>query len=233
MTFPHSYILLPGHDPKSLEVAANSGADLVVFDFEDMVPMDQKPKARLRVRTWLETEDLDDVEVGVRVNAWDSGVDHVDRTALAGLDLVHVVLPKIESAAQVDTITDALTKAGVGSPLVHVIIETPAAVEAVSDIVAAGPSSLLVGAFDLGKALGVEPDPNTPELLSARQRVADAAKAAGVAALDMPFVDVGNAAGFQAHIEQAWQFGFTGCCAMNASQAAEINARFGTPSTTH
>ncbi len=93
MTHPRSYILLPGHDPNALEIGLRSTADLVIFDFEDMVPDDAKAKARLRVRSWLETEDLDSSAVGVRFNAWQSGGDRTDRAALSSLNLAHVLLP--------------------------------------------------------------------------------------------------------------------------------------------
>ncbi len=78
MAHIRSYTLLPGHDAQALETAQHSAADMVVFDFEDMVPNDAK--ARLRVRSWLETEPFNDKSVVVRLNSWQSGPDQIDRT---------------------------------------------------------------------------------------------------------------------------------------------------------
>ena len=227
MTSLRSYILLPGHDPSSLDIAQHSGADLVVFDFEDMVPKDVKAKARLRVRSWLETEPFDNQAVGVRLNPWMSGQDHVDRAALSGVGLAHVFLPKIESVANLETYRQALSDSNLGSPAVHVIIETPAAVQAIDQIAAARPASLIVGAFDLAKALDVDPDPNTKQILRTRRQTAGTAKRAGIAAFDMPFIHLTDISGFEDHIQQAMHLGFTGCAAMTGDQATRIDTAFG------
>ena len=225
---PHfrSYILLPGHDPDALGAAPHTTANLVFFDFEYMVLKGEKPKARLRVRSWLETEDLDNLEVGVRINAWDTGLGRVDRTALAGTFIVHIVLPKIEKPEDVTAASAALQEAGVGELLLHVIIETPEALEAMADIASTGPSSFLVGAFDLAKALDVEPNPNATDIFHAQQSIAAAAAKAGIAAFDMPFIDQTYLTGFEEHLAQAKYLGFTGCSAVNADQATRINEVF-------
>ena len=222
-----SYILLPGHAPFSIETAQRSLADLIVFDFEDMVPDESKAKARLRVRSWLETEHFNDHDIGVRLNAWQSGPDQIDRTALAGLDLANVLLPKINSALDVEHSRSALHDAGVGTPALHVIVETPEALEGVSNVAEAGVASLVLGAFDLAKSLNVEPNAGVQEILRARRLVAEAAKQAGIAAFDMPYVHLADSAGFDEHLNQAIHLGFTGCCAMNSDQAQRINEAFG------
>jgi len=225
---PHllSYILLPGHDPDALGIAQHTTANLVVFDFEDLVPDGDKPKARLRVRSWLETEDLDGLAIGVRVNPWQSGPDRIDRSALVDLDLAHVVLPKVKTPSDLSEAKVALSEAGVGEPLIHVIIETPDALEAMADIARLGPASFFVGAFDLAKALDVEPNPNTTEIFGARQSIAAAAAKTGIAAYDMPFIHRTDLTGFEEHLAQAKYLGFTGCSAVNADQATRINEVF-------
>lgn len=230
MTHPRSYILLPGHDPGALDTGRHSNADLIVFDFEDMVPDAEKPKARLRVRSWLETETLESASVAVRLNAWLSGPDRTDRSSLSGLDLAAVALPKVENVQELEEAKAALSEAGVSTADVHAIIETPAAVDNLSEIASAGAASLWVGAFDLAKALDVDPDPNGTEIFRARQKIAEAAKQAGIPAFDMPFIDQTDPAGFNDHLGQSKYLGFTGCCAVNADQAARINDVFGTDS---
>ena len=229
MPHPRSYILLPGHDPGALETGQRSKADLFVFDFEDMVPEADKAKARLRVRTWLEMEDLPGQSVAVRFNAWQSGAGRIDLTALAGMNLGHVLIPKIETVADIEHTKAVLAEAGLGAPALHVIIETPDAVQALDEIAATEPASLIVGAFDLAKELGVDPDPNTTEIFKARQQVAEAAKRAGIASFDMPYINQTDLAGFDEHVVQAKYLGFTGCCAMNGNQAVRINAVFEDP----
>ena len=226
MSSLYSYTLLPGHDALALETAQRSKADLIVFDFEDMVPVAAKAKARLRLRSWLETEQFNGQAIAVRLNAWQSGPDQIDRTALAGLDLANVLLPKIETVTDIENSRAALEAAGVGTPALHAIIETPQALEDAANVAKTGVASLVLGAFDLAKALNTEPDANAAEILRARRLVGEAAKQAGIAAFDMPFIHLADSAGLEEHLSQAKHLGFTGCCAMNSDQAQRINDAF-------
>ncbi len=94
------------------------------------------------------------------------------------------------------------------------------------DIAAAQPASLFVGAFDLAKAMNIEPNPNTNEILRARREIAGAAKRVGIASFDMPFIHLTDNSGLDEHIDQSKYLGFTGGAAVNGEQAARINAAF-------
>lgn len=62
--------------------------------------------------------------------------------------------------------------------------------------------------------------------LDARVAVATAAKTSRVFSFDMPWVALDDEAGFERHLAQACELGFTGCCAMNEAQAQRINTVF-------
>ncbi len=89
---------------------------------------------------------------------------------------MHVLVPKIGTASDVEQSQIAIKESGAGTPALHAIIETPDALQALADIVTAGVASLVLGAFDLAKALNIEPDTDAAEILRARRLVADAAK---------------------------------------------------------
>lgn len=221
---PRSYVLVPAFDAAASRAALAGPADLVVLDLEDMVAPDQKPRARIMLRTGLSADWADDARCVVRLNAWESPAGAVDRMALAGLYMPAVMLPKVNSAAEVAQAIEGLTDAELGASAAHAIIETPDGLENATEIASAGTVSLVLGAFDLAKALGVAPDPTSAVILEARKKIATAARDADVGSFDMPWIAVEDQAGFEFHITQAKELGFSGCCAMTEAQAMQINA---------
>jgi citrate lyase beta subunit len=112
----------------------------------------------------------------------------------------------------------------------HVIIETN---DGLSDAVAIARStrrvaSLLFGAVDMSADLRCA---NAWEpLLYARSRVVHAAASAGIDALDVPFLDLDDAAGLAREAQAAAAMGFGGKAAIHPRQIAAIHAAF-TPSS--
>lgn len=221
---PRSYILVPAFDAAACRAALAGPADLVVLDLEDMVAPDQKPRARIMLRTGLSADWADDARCVVRLNAWESSAGAVDRMALAGLYMPAVMLPKVKTAGDVAQAIEGLTDAELGASAAHAIIETPDGLEHVTEIARAGVASVVLGAFDLAKTLGVAPDSTSGVILDARKKIAKAARDADVDSYDMPWIAVQDQAGFKAHITQAKALGFSGCCAMTPDQATQINA---------
>lgn len=215
---------MPASDAAACQVALAGPYDLVVLDLEDTVKSEQKPRARIMLRTGLSADWASDVRCVVRLNPWDSHAGAVDRMALSGLQMPAAMLPKIASESDVKRARDGLIDTDIGASNLHAIIETAEGLANVRPIAEAGVASLVLGAFDLAKALDVEPEPSSKKILEARAQVASAAKMAKVLSFDMPWIDGADQAGFEAHIRQAKELGFTGCCAMNQDQATQINA---------
>jgi citrate lyase beta subunit len=221
-----SYILVPASDAAASRTALAGPADLVVLDLEDTVEDALKPRARIMLRTGLSADWADDERCAVRVNAWGSKAGQVDRMALSGLYLPAVVLPKVETPEDVAAARLGLTDSDLGASALHVIIETAIGLENVAAIADADVDSLIFGAFGLAKTLGVELGRPIPELIGARRQIAATAVASGIAAFDMPWTDTADSDGFEAHLTQSVELGFTGCCAMNEAQVQRINATY-------
>lgn len=221
---PKSYILVPASDADASRSALAGPAELIVLDLEDLVPERDKPRARIMLRTGLSADWADDSRCAVRLNAWESKAGAVDRMALAGLYLPAVMLPKLERESDVELAREGLTDSDLGTSAIHAIIETKEGLNNAEAIASAGVESVVFGAFDLAKALGVKPDPSSKAIQEARQEIARVAAQAKTLSFDMPWVDVEDGAGFEQHIAQAKALGFTGCCAMNNEQAQRIDA---------
>ena len=221
-----SLIFVPGSRPERIAKALQAGADAVVVDLEDAVAPDAKDAARAAVLAELSA----DQRFAVRVNPLETEWGRDDADALAAHDHApaFVMLPKAESAGQVDVLAAALgDQAGGG---VAPIIESALGLRHAWEICAADAvTAALFGggdmAADLGVALAWEP------LLFARSQVVAACAAAQIPAIDVPYLDVNDEAGLAAETERVKQLGYQAKACIHPAQVGPVNAVF-TPSET-
>lgn len=87
----------PGNNMRMIYKAGSLGADAVILDLEDAVPMAEKETARIFVRDSVERVGAEGAEVFVRVNALTTGLTAEDLKWVVQPGLIGVVLPKTES----------------------------------------------------------------------------------------------------------------------------------------
>jgi citrate lyase subunit beta/citryl-CoA lyase len=207
-----SCLTVPGDDERKLAKAAALDVDEVILDLEDAVAADRKDGARETVARALRDQKWRAATVAVRVN----------RGSAADLELVRtsrpdvIVLPKVESAAELE-----------GLPVpAEAQIETARGLVACEQIAAApGLEALVLGPGDLAASLGV------PELTIgegahveyALARIVVAARAFGVAAIDGPFVVLGDEAGLRASALRSRGFGYDGKWCIHPAQVEICN----------
>jgi citrate lyase subunit beta / citryl-CoA lyase len=101
MKLYRSTMFVPGNRASWITKAPKYGADALMLDLEDSVPVAEKDEARVIVRAGV--SELRDTNVGVfvRLNGIDTGLtsEDVEAVTVAGLDAVAV--PKLETAEQV------------------------------------------------------------------------------------------------------------------------------------
>ncbi|AXR81099.1 HpcH/HpaI aldolase/citrate lyase family protein [Natrarchaeobaculum sulfurireducens] len=228
-----SVLFTPGDRPEMLRKAADSGADVIVFDLEDAVSPDRKGEARTTVREVLSDSAFDpDCEVCVRLNASseafgdDLAVLLEDSTSLR---LDSVMRPKVESAADIDELEAELEAHDEPRPVLA-LLESAAGILAAPDVAAAEATDALVfGAEDLSADLGATRTPEGTEVLYARQRVVVAAAAHDCVAIDTLVTDFGNDERLREDAAVSVQLGYDGKLAIHPAQVAPINEAF-TPS---
>ena len=108
-----SCLSVPGSSEKMMGKAAGIGADMVFLDLEDAVAPLEKEAARDKVVKAINDLDWGDAVLCVRVNAWDTewtyrDVIHVVENASERLD--EIMLPKVQSAAEVEALAMLLTQ---------------------------------------------------------------------------------------------------------------------------
>jgi citrate lyase subunit beta/citryl-CoA lyase len=227
-----SRLYLPGDQPKLQLNAGLHRPDAVILDLEDSVHVDQKDAARLVVRNAIRTVEFGEAEVMVRINQLPLGLDDLAAIVPERPDLV--LIPKTESAAQVlevDTrIRDILGVDREAEPPVWImpILETALGVENAFAIASASPAvvALTIGLEDYTADLGVAKTLEGDESLYARGRLVNAAKAAGVQAIDSVFGDVGNVDGLRAWAARSRGLGFEGMGCIHPRQIRPIHEAF-------
>jgi len=224
-----SALYMPGSNARALEKARTLDADVLLLDLEDAVAPGAKVEARRLVVAAVAAGGYGFREVVVRLNglATPWGAEDLAAVARAGADAV--LLPKVESGAEVQAAAAALAAAGApaGLPL-WAMIETPRGVLRAAEIAAApGLACLVAGTSDLVKELGARHTPGRGEVLTALSLLVLAARAHGLACLDGVHLDLDDEAGFEAACRQGRDLGFDGKTLIHPKTLAVANRAFG------
>lgn len=217
-----SALFVPATRPERIPKALQSGADQVIVDLEDAVAEDLKAQARASLDAFL--NDNPQARVLVRINA----PQHQQQAADIELcrrqpGVVAVLLPKAESAAQVEQ------AAACGKPVWPIIESARGLLELPAIARARGVERLSFGALDLGLDLGLASD------TAGAQRILDQARytillhsvlAQLAPPLDSVFADINNSAGMARMAADARDMGFGGLLCIHPGQVAVIHAAF-------
>ena len=223
-----SRLYLPGGSPKLMMNAGLHGADAIILDLEDSVHPDEKDSARLLVRNALRTIDFKGSERMVRINQLPLGFEDIKEIINEN---VHVMLiPKCESKQQVIDINTYIKKLKKGKSPVFLmpIIESAKGVMNAYEIATACDNviALTLGLEDYTADIGVRRSKSEKECFFAKSMVVNAAKAAGVQAIDTVFSDVGDMDGLYENVKQAKAMGFDGKGCIHPRQIKVVHEAF-------
>jgi citrate lyase subunit beta/citryl-CoA lyase len=226
-----SRLYLPGSEPKYFVNAALHGADAIILDLEDSVHPDQKDEARLLVRNALRAVDFLQCERMVRINQLPLGLEDLEEIVPESPDVI--LIPKVETPGQALAVSQKIAEVkanfGITRPVwLMPIIESALGIESAFQIAAVSEeiAALTIGLEDYTADLGVVKTPTGAESLFARQRLVNAAHAAGVQAIDSVFGDVGDFEGLRAWALNSRSMGFEGMGCVHPSQIAVIRQAF-------
>lgn len=231
MEWIRSLLFVPANRPAFLEKSARLPADAFVVDLEDSVPVQEKEAARGMAAAHLRT--AGPRNCWVRVN---ESLASAEVAALTGLPrLAGFVLPKSESAKEIQSIADAIAEAErragalVGDTKLMLTLETAKGVILAYSLLQASPriaNAIFAGARDgdLMRDLGCEWSSDGPELMHARQSALLAMRAAGVLyPLDGVYTDLRDAQGFEKDSVASARLGYRGRTVIHPDQIAAAN----------
>jgi citrate lyase subunit beta/citryl-CoA lyase len=240
-----SLLFAPGDSSRKIYKALASDADAIILDLEDAVTPENRPAAReLIVKALTEQGANHPERLWVRINPITTQDYIEDLAAVTVAGLAGVMVPKPDSAADIDTVSnylDALErKAGLppgGIKILSVMTETAKAFLSASTYgegTRPRLAGVLWGAEDLSAALGATANMDIDGELSFTYKMARslclAAAAAGESQpIDTVFSDFKNSEGLKANCRAARREGFLGKIAIHPNQVDIINEAF-TPS---
>lgn len=222
-----SLLAVPATNPRFLEKGAGSAADAAFIDLEDAVVPELKVEGRARAIAAINTLEWRP-RLGVRVNdlatEWGAG----DLVALAkeAPRLGFVILPKCDTPADVAA-ADAMLR---GTDIrLYALIETARGVAECEAIAAASPrmAGLIFGPGDYSLDLGVLD--GKLDASFALARIANAARAYGLDAVDGPHFEIANPDGLRAACKRVASLGFAGKMAIHPTQVEIANEMFSPP----
>lgn len=243
MRLRRSELSTPGSNEHMLRKAAVSQADLVLLDLEDAVSPDAKAEARIHVIEALTTLDWGKKTRAVRVNNLESEYAYQDIITVveeAGEQLDILILPKIKEARDVWWVDVLLTQIEkrlhrTRPIMLEAFIEEVEAMLHVEEIARASSrlEALIFGPGDYSASQGVDSRgidgsfaiyPDT--WYYARNRIAIAAHAAGIDAIDGAFANFKDPEGYRRECLRARALGFVGKWTIHPSQIEIANEIF-------
>jgi citrate lyase subunit beta/citryl-CoA lyase len=235
-----SCLSVPGSSEKMLGKGPGLPADMVFIDLEDSVAPLEKEGARAKAVDAIKNQDWGEKVLCVRVNAWDTKWTY--GYVIAGERLEEVMLPKVQSAAEVVAMDLLLTQVetNAGLPRGHIgieaQIETARGLINVEEICAASPrlETVILGPVDFSASMEM------PSLQGGLQipeypgdyfhyvfmKILMAGRANGLQVIDGPYVKVRDPEGFRDFATRTQILGFDGKWALHPDQVTILNEVF-------
>jgi len=220
-------------------------ADMIFLDLEDAVAPKEKEAARGKVAEALRTLDWGDKVMCVRVNDWSTkwtAYDIIEVVGNAGPRLDEIMLPKVESAAQI-VATDMLLRQveiASGLPIGHIgieaQIETTRGLINVEEICAASPrlETIIFGPADFAASMempvltgGVQiPQYPGDHFHYVFSKILMAGRANGLQVIDGPYLYIRDGEGFRDYCNRTRTLGYDGKWALHPDQVTILNEVF-------
>ena len=243
-----STLSVPGQIEKMHRKAASLSADVVMLDLEDSVPLEAKENARRQAVESLQGIDWGEKTVTVRVNGLDTAFGYRDLIEVcekAGRRLDAVVIPKVDGVGDVHFVHRLLDGIEMNRRLpnrihIEVSIETAAGISEINAIARASDRiiSLVFGIADYQASIGAQlvsisgHGENEEQIYPghrwnyAMSRIAAAAKANGLMAIDAPYGNFKDADGLKRAAAMSRALGFDGKWVIHPDQIEAVNQLF-------
>src|SRR6202167_4142134 len=237
-----SCLSTPASSARFLAKAPTVAADMTFLDLEDSVAPLEKVASRAKAVDAIRQVQWDDRVICVRVNAWDTRWtygDVIEVVSGAGERLDEIMLPKVQTAAEVIALDLLLTQIeeNVGLPKGHVgieaQIETARGLINVEEICAASPrlETIIFGPADFAASMempvltgGVQiPEYPGDHFHYVFSKILMAGRANGLQVIDGPYLYVRDPEGFRDYCQRTKTLGYDGKWALTPDQVTVLN----------
>ena len=227
-----SLIFVPGNNPRFLEKAKTLLGDIVCFDLEDSVQLNEKDSARNLIKETLTKRSEYKAEVYVRTNSSISGLipDDLQQIVQKGID--GIVIPKVNNVKElkkIEKLLVVLEKKRKLKPIELIpSIESAEGVVNAYNIASSSKriSALVFGVFDLLNDMGIEYTKQAHGAKYARAKIPVDAKAAGKYAIDAIWQDLNDETGLEQDCIIGRNLGYVGKSIIHPNQIATTHRIF-------
>ncbi|XP_068784264.1 citramalyl-CoA lyase, mitochondrial isoform X2 [Struthio camelus] len=236
-------LYVPADDEKKIRKIPSLNVDCAVLDCEDGVALNRKREARLTVVKTLEEFDFGHAEKCVRINSVSSGLAEQDLEVLLQSRTLpsSMMLPKVENVEEIRWFADKFSHHLQGRTLVEPMnfipfVETARGLlsfKAVcEEALRAGSQvgfhldAVVFGGEDFRASIGATSSKETHDILYARQKIIVTAKAFGLQAIDLVYIDFRDEDGLRKQSREGASMGFTGKQVIHPNQIAVVQEQF-------
>ncbi|WCK56351.1 CoA ester lyase [Aneurinibacillus sp. Ricciae_BoGa-3] len=227
-----SWLFVPGSDSKKIEKARESLADVVIFDLEDAVSVNEKSSARNKVKEAVNTRD--GKLKYVRVNSFFTPFLIEDINSIVGEGLAGIILPKSENKEQlllIDYLMNQLERNKNLKQKIEImpLIESACGIYNAYEIARSCDriQRLAFGSVDFALDINAELTEDGNELLYARSQLVIASRAAGIEPpIDAVYLNIKDTGGLWKETRFVKQLGFQGKLVIHPNQIQTVNEVF-------
>jgi citrate lyase subunit beta/citryl-CoA lyase len=228
-----SALYVPANVPRFIDGAHRRGADAIIVDLEDSVPIAERPAARRDLAATAENVARGGADVIVRINRpWRQTM--LDLEAAISPRVAALAVTKVDSPDHIRLIAEVVNELEaergmrVGATQFIAMIETPAAWFKMPEIATADRRivALTLGGEDFALTMGMLP--TAEALFMPKQQLAIAARAAGI--LPLGFIgtvaDYKDLAAFRETVRRSRKLGFRGASVIHPAQIPILNEEY-------
>lgn len=236
-----SLIFIPGNNQRFLEKSRTINSDIVCYDLEDSVPLEEKEIAREAVKSTIqEINKINDINkeriLAVRINSptSDQIVADLKKVITPGIDAI--VIPKVDDDKQIAEISKTIDKEEKEKNIKSGIIKIIPSIESALGVVNAYNiarsdqriTALVFGIFDFLHDMKIDnQDIETiTGFMYGRAKVPVDARAAGIDSIDSIWQDIHDQSGLTRDLEQGKKMGYNGKCIIHPSQIEQVHKVF-------
>lgn len=233
-----SMLFIPANRTRLASKGLAAGADALVFDLEDAIPMDAKEQARAELNEYLCGPPKSSAPTFVRVNPLSDLRGLEDLEAVVCANLAGVLVPKVEGPGDITVLDQTLRwleeRAGmsIGQTRIVPLLESAQSMRLAYEIASASPRVAYMGGIgvkggDVEHALGYRWSPGGEETLVMRSKTLLDVRAAGIEnPLSGVWMSLDDESGLEAFAQQTRSLGYEGMLAIHPRHIPIINDAF-------
>ena len=231
-----SLIFVPGNNRRFIEKAKELKADIICFDLEDSVPLNEKAVARQMIGDVLRQRTQFKSSLYVRINSLDSDLWSLDLTEVIKNGIDGIVVPKVNDQNQIKNISYELTSLEDNIQVAKDTIKLIPSIESAKGIVngyfiatsSQRVNAMVFGIFDFLYDMGLDyvENDDMEKYMYARAKLPVDAHAAGVGAIDGIWQKVDDIDGLVKDATLARRLGYSGKSLIHPTQIEPVHSVF-------